>query len=1374
MSRRPPPSPLAVVLAFTVLLAALTGLATPAAAFGERVYERNAVISGTSHFDVDTSQSVAQSFRATGTYRLLNVTLRLRNSGDTVDAINVSIRTDASGRPSNTRLASAQLVIGHNSLVNVAIAFAAPPIITFDVRYWIVATSLSTVIGPYEWHHSNGNAYSAGTAMTNSGVGWSNQATDMYFVTYGREVNTNVSATIRSTAALANPSDLVTFRVYLNNSGDSTAPQVWLNDTQLPGLEYVSDTADEAGATTGWPSFTFAAVGNGPRSFDIVTRVEVGTEPGTILGKALTVVYLDADGVVRVGPTSQANVLIGPQHKRVYLDPAAVGSSLRLDPAEPTGGLGSQVNRQLIQDNTVTFDLDPILSRAFDATRAEATLFLDSRSHSARDLVVNLTLDEWNGVTLTRVESTQRTVRTNGLNDYQVFSFPFPVFSYTWPAGSRIRLEVLLRGTSEDDAFLAMNSTFAASAVDFTTTTYVRIDQLDLRDAKASATVWSPKDSLVIRANVSDPLGSAEIVGAWISVVSPPGDLIVNQTAMALVQTDPGTPSAWRVFQFTIPAPLLQGTYKITVRTEEADGLADVAEAPAVVRAPSFTLSKTTTLANVQSGDKFRYDVWFNNTGSGPAGRVWINDSLPSELLFQGSSHPGDMTGDYNWTWTSLGVANYQLSIDVKVNPIVPPVPYFTNYVFLNYTDEKGFSWPTKVSSVDVALSGPVIAMTTTSTKTLLHPNEPIVYTIQLQNTGNPAGTLWVNDSLPAGLRYLSTTANVTPTVSGNLVYFRWTGMPSLSTWSFAITAIAESDLTLGETLTNRVELNYTNSNGFRLPTRSASWTVQVPSPVIDSASVAIERNSAVPTEVLRAAISFTVGGNEAARDVWLNLTLDPALRFVNATEVAEVSGSDVRFRLANVPLGPRSVAMNLSVDSNVADHHLMSVVGTLTYTDAFGNVREAITLDPDRVEASAPNLLLDVNPKETTAEAASRVFFTVHQFNAGSGVAGNVWLTLRLPPGFSSARETSGASGATLTVVGSLYTWHWTNVAPGARSIPLELTIRPTVLDGSRADVTFRMDYTDARGNFRNGENKSVFVNFIAPRVDMVVTPLATMARPGEGVDFRVSVRNTGGTTARKIWITYVNDPHAEIIRYSGLPARETWGLNWSVTDVQPGHEVTIDLTVRIRDLTPARSLVAADFTATYTNSADDVIESRGLRSTVTVEENAAPLLWMTATGAGVAVLTTLGLVRRLRTKIEEVFLVYKDGVLLYHLSRSLSADKDEDVLSGMLTAVQEFVRDAFVYGEHRELHQLDFGDYRIMIERGKNLYLAVVYSGKGASAIRSRIRTVLNHIETAYGSVLDKWDGDMDKVVGARDLIREHLLKSGGRAFRGLPGLP
>src|SRR5207244_579060 len=142
------------------------------------------------------------------------------------------------------------------------------------------------------------------------------------------------------------------------------------------------------------------------------------------------------------------------------------------------------------------------------------------------------------------------------------------------------------------------------------------------RDAVGPATAWSPKDALVVQANVSDPLGSSEIAGARINLTAPSGARIANYTAMALFATDPASPSAWKVFRFTLFPPLAQGSYHAVVTARESNGVLDIAEASALVRAPSFTLAKTTTSSNVNSGDRYTYDLWFNNTGSGPAGRV--------------------------------------------------------------------------------------------------------------------------------------------------------------------------------------------------------------------------------------------------------------------------------------------------------------------------------------------------------------------------------------------------------------------------------------------------------------------------------------------------------------------------------------------------------------------------------------------------------------------------------------------------------------------------------------------------------------------------------------------------------------------------------
>src|SRR2546430_13293952 len=98
-----------------------------------------------------------------------------------------------------------------------------------------------------------------------------------------------------------------------------------------------------------------------------------------------------------------------------------------------------------------------------------------------------------------------------------------------------------------------------------------------MRDALGPTTAWSPKDALVVQANVSDPFGSSEIASVRINLTAPSGAVITNYTAMALFAIDPSNPSAWKVFRFTLFPPLAQGTYHATVTAMESNGFLDVA-----------------------------------------------------------------------------------------------------------------------------------------------------------------------------------------------------------------------------------------------------------------------------------------------------------------------------------------------------------------------------------------------------------------------------------------------------------------------------------------------------------------------------------------------------------------------------------------------------------------------------------------------------------------------------------------------------------------------------------------------------------------------------------------------------------------------------
>jgi uncharacterized repeat protein (TIGR01451 family) len=715
----------------------------------------------------------------------------------------------------------------------------------------------------------------------------------------------------------------------------------------------------------------------------------------------------------------------------------------------------------------------------------------------------------------------------------------------------------------------------------------------------------------------------------------------------------------------------------------------------------------------------------------------------------------------------------------VQVKAAIPPVPYFRNYVFLNYTDEKGFSWPTGIAFSDVALSGPVISLAKSSSKTLIHSRETIDYQITMQNTGDTAQSLWVNDTLPTGLSYVTDTASGLGGVRliCSSLCFRFTTMQGSQTWSFTVTAVAASDLVRGTILTNTVSLNYTNANGFLLPSKTTTWAVRVSAPEIPSGAISVARTRVTPADILAATVTFANTGSEAAADAWVNLTLSSDLIFVNASLVAYYNGDEVHFTLANVPLGTTTIFLNASVDSAVGDHSVMSINGTLTYTDAYHNRLPRVLIASGLVEASVPKITIRVSPPTLSVEADALVFYNIYLVNTGSGVAGDVNLSLPLPASFLYVMDTAEASGGSRNLLGSTYTWDWTDVGPGSRSFTLEMKAKSTVLNGTRAILKFHADYRDLNGNFRSNETLAT-ANFVASQIVLDLTgPPSGDAHGGDTRTYVLVIRNVGGSVAHSLWLVFTNDSHFDILSSNSSVRAYPQGdqqLGWSFTDVQPGESLSVRIDLRVREGTPTGLVLPIIFEAEYTNSVDTVIGYARVDATARVVTDPITYVWIGLTAAGLGTLIFFAVVRRFGTLIEEVFLVYRDGVLLYHLSRSLSQDKDEDVLSGMLTAVTEFVRDAFVYGEHRELHQLDFGDYRIMIERGRNLYLAVVYAGKGASIIRKKVRWVLDQIEAAYGSVLDKWDGDMDKVAGARDLIREYLLKASRRSFRGLPGLP
>lgn len=146
------------------------------------------------------------------------------------------------------------------------------------------------------------------------------------------------------------------------------------------------------------------------------------------------------------------------------------------------------------------------------------------------------------------------------------------------------------------------------------------------------------------------------------------------------------------------------------------------------------------------------------------------------------------------------------------------------------------------------------------------------------------------------------------------------------------------------------------------------------------------------------------------------------------------------------------------------------------------------------------------------------------------------------------------------------------------------------------------------------------------------------------------------------------------------------------------------------------------------------------------------------------VTVLTAINVVglfmvwRSSPTIVDEVFLMTPNGMLLKHYTRRLRPDQDTDIMAGMLTAVQNFVRDSFDEAGGR-LNEIRFENYDILISHTQNVVLAAIISTKKPEKLRVELKNANEDIEKAYGERLSHWSGDKSEL-GDVDVMMKKFL--------------
>lgn len=150
------------------------------------------------------------------------------------------------------------------------------------------------------------------------------------------------------------------------------------------------------------------------------------------------------------------------------------------------------------------------------------------------------------------------------------------------------------------------------------------------------------------------------------------------------------------------------------------------------------------------------------------------------------------------------------------------------------------------------------------------------------------------------------------------------------------------------------------------------------------------------------------------------------------------------------------------------------------------------------------------------------------------------------------------------------------------------------------------------------------------------------------------------------------------------------------------------------------------------FNQSLDESLSIRGLRWRVEAWRTGRPF-------AEVVLLHTL------RYRVEQVFLIHREtGLLLHHVATDATVVQDQHVLSGMLTAIQQYVRDSFGASQDQILDQFHVGDWTVWIEQGSHAYLAAVIRGTPPASLREDFRAALDDIHAQQADALTTFAGD------------------------------
>lgn len=486
------------------------------------------------------------------------------------------------------------------------------------------------------------------------------------------------------------------------------------------------------------------------------------------------------------------------------------------------------------------------------------------------------------------------------------------------------------------------------------------------------------------------------------------------------------------------------------------------------VTAPVMTITKIADVSTANPGDTIVYTITYENTGTGVATDVTVEDTIPSGTTYVSSTPTYDsVTGStYTWEIGTVAANSYdEITLVVTVNVGITDETVLTNYVTLDYDDANGNPIsPQESDSADVTVTAPEMTFSKTADKATANPGDTITYTLSYHNIGTgDADNVVVEDTIPAATTFVSSTPAYDG-VSGDTYTWNIGYVAADASGNIIFSVIVDAFTPSGAILNNTATLDYTDVNDNPLSQLTDYAITTVTAPIMTITKTA-DITTADPGDTIIYTIDYENTGTGWAANVVVKDYLSSYVTLVGTNPMyTSYIGNVLTWDLGNVgPDTESSITVTVTVNAGTVDDTIITNYVTLDYTDVNNNQypQEDDAVD---VEVTAPIMSFSKSVDKATTYTGDTLTYTLTYENSGDGVATDVIIVDTIP----AKTDYVSASPTPTSVVNQVLTWNLNTVPAnsGPQDITIEVLVGNSVVDNDNLHNTATLDYDDANGN--------------------------------------------------------------------------------------------------------------------------------------------------------------------------------------------------------------------------------------------------------------------------------------------------------------------